>query len=98
MFTELAMWGSAVLIIQGVSGITYTSDVFLQGTGLLGLYTFISITFMIWITTFIKSVNAFGTVSGILGTVIEFTSEIYMPLSELPEVVKKFLRLFLLRI
>jgi multidrug/hemolysin transport system permease protein len=35
---------------------------------------------MIFLTTLLKSVNAFGTMSGILGTLIGFVSGIYMPL------------------
>ena len=35
---------------------------------------------MIYLVTLLKSVNAFGTLSGILGTLIGFTCGIYMPL------------------
>jgi len=35
---------------------------------------------MIYLTTLIKSMNAFGALSGILGTFIGFTSGIYIPL------------------
>jgi multidrug/hemolysin transport system permease protein len=52
----------------------------LKVSGLLIFYTFISATLMIYLTTILKSVNAFGAMSGILGTFIGFVSGIYMPL------------------
>jgi len=44
---------------------------------------------MVFITSFIKSINAFGAISGILGTLIGFSSGIYMPLSILPKFIQK---------
>lgn len=85
----LIMWLLAVLIIGLTTGIFYESVVIIKAIGLLTLYTFISTAFMILLTTFIKSVNAFGAVAGVFGTIIGFTSGIYMPLSQFPTMIQK---------
>ena len=86
---SLLMWVGALALIYLTTGIMYPSDILIKATGLVILYTFISTTFMILLTTFIKSVNAFGAVSGVFGTLIGFTSGIYMPLSQFPDYIQK---------
>ncbi len=81
---SIFMWILTV-IYAGVQGYWYPVDVMLLVPLILVLYTFISSSLMIYITTLLKSVNAFGTLSGILGTLIGFASGIYMPLVYLGE-------------
>ncbi|MGI6239071.1 MAG: ABC transporter permease [Christensenellales bacterium] len=47
-----------------------------------------------FLASFIKSQNAFGTVSSILGTLIGFLTGIYMPIGVLPEAVQVFIKFF----
>lgn len=79
----LLMWLLTVLYVGISSGYWYSFLTILKVSGLLVFYTFISATLMIFLTTILKSVNAFGALSGILGTFIGFMSGIYMPLSVL---------------
>jgi len=74
------MWMITVLYVGVFSGYWYSLETILKVTGLIVLYTFISSTLMIFIVTRLKSVNAFGTLSGVLGTLIGFMSGIYMPI------------------
>jgi len=87
---SLFMWILTFLYAGVFNGTWFTFDVFLKVSGLLVFYTFISTSIMIYITTLLKSVNAFGTLSGILGTLVGFISGIYMPLNILPAAVVKF--------
>lgn len=84
----LFMWFLAIFGIGFFTGVWYNLETVLITSGLLVLFTFISTAFMIFLTTWIKSVNAFGAVAGIFGTIIGFMSGIYMPLSILPEFVR----------
>ena len=74
------MWLLTVLYVGVFSGYWYSFMVIIKASGLIFLFTFISATLMIFLTTLLKSVNAFGTLSGVLGTLIGFVSGIYMPL------------------
>jgi len=76
----LVMWLLTVLYVGIFSGYWYTFLTIIKVSGLLIFYTFISATLMIFLTTILKSVNAFGALSGVLGTFIGFISGIYMPL------------------
>lgn len=79
----LLMWFLTVLYAGILAGYWYGFDVILVVSGLIIFFTFISSSLMIYLTTMLKSVNAFGTLSGVLGTLIGFISGIYMPLSVL---------------
>ncbi|MDY0074975.1 MAG: ABC transporter permease [Acholeplasmataceae bacterium] len=81
----LLMWLLTVIYVGATSGYWYNFITILSVSGLLVFYTFISASIMIFITTILKSVNAFGALSGILGTFVGFISGIYMPLSILPK-------------
>lgn len=83
----LLMWVLTVLYAGIVSGFWYGFDIFMSVSGLIVFFTLISTSFMIYLTTLLKSVNAFGTLSGVLGTLIGFVSGIYMPLSVLGQSV-----------
>lgn len=76
----IMMWGLTVLYVGIFSGYWYSILTVLSVSGLLIFYTFISAILMIFLTTILKSVNAFGALSGVLGTFIGFISGIYMPL------------------
>lgn len=76
----LFMWFLTVIYVGIFSGYWYSLETIFKASGLIILFTFVSATLMIFLTTLLKSVNAFGALSGILGTLIGFMSGIYMPL------------------
>lgn len=86
---SLMMWSLTILYVGIASGYWYSISVILRASGLLVLYTLISTSIMIFLVTLIKSINAFGALSGILGTLVGFTSGIYMPLEVLGNGVKQ---------
>jgi len=77
---SLLMWGLTILYVGMMGGYWYPFWTILAASGYILLFTLISSSFMIYLTTLLKSVNAFGTLSGVLGTFIGFVSGIYMPL------------------
>jgi len=77
---SLFMWLLTYLYVGIASGYWYSPKTFINTTLLIIFYTFISTSLMIYLTTMIKSINAFGGLSGVLGTFIGFTSGIYIPL------------------
>jgi multidrug/hemolysin transport system permease protein len=77
---SLLMWGLTILYVGMMGGYWYPFWTILEASGYILLFTLISSSFMIYLTTLLKSVNAFGTLSGVLGTFIGFVSGIYMPL------------------
>ena len=79
----LLMWGLTILYAGLFGNTWYPADVILLVSLLIIAYTFISTAMMVYLTTLIKSVNAFGTLAGVLGTFIGFLSGIYMPLTVL---------------
>ena len=76
----LMMWFITVIYVGLASTYWYSFGTILKVSGLIVFYTLISATLMIFLVTRLKSVNAFGTLSGVLGTLIGFMSGIYMPL------------------
>lgn len=76
------MWLLTVLYV-GLNGHWYSLETILIASALVLFYTFISSALMLFLVTMIKSVNAYGALAGILGTVIGFMSGIYMPLEVL---------------
>lgn len=76
----LSMWGLTVLYVGIIGGHWYSLLTVIKVSGLIVFFTFISASLMIFLTTILKSVNAFGALSGVLGTLIGFMSGIYMPL------------------
>jgi multidrug/hemolysin transport system permease protein len=79
----LVMWVLTVFYAGIFAGYWYHFGVIIKVSGLIVFFTFISSSLMIYLTTMLKSVNAFGTLSGVLGTLIGFVSGIYMPLTVL---------------
>ncbi len=86
---SLVMWGLTIVYVGVASGYWYSLMVIIKASGLLIFYTFVSSSFMIFLVTLLKSVNAFGALSGILGTFVGFTSGIYMPLRLLPVAIQR---------
>lgn len=85
---SILMWIVTILYAGLLNDTWYSLSVILKTSGLLIFFTFISSSIMIYITTLLKSVNAFGTLSGVLGTFVGFVSGIYMPLTILGNSVK----------
>ena len=79
----------AFLLMGIATGIHLTLDVYLKSILLTVLFSFISTAVMVFMTSLIRSVNAFGAVSGVFGTLIGFASGIYMPLFILPGFISK---------
>ena len=80
IFFTAIMWGITVIYLGLTSGYWFPISVILITLALLVLFTFISASLMIYLVTILKSVNAFGTLSGVLGTLVGFMCGIYMPL------------------
>src|SRR5690606_18267658 len=75
----------AWVLLGILTGIFFTLGTIINAALVIILCSIISSAFMVLLTSFIKSINAFGAVSGVFGTVIGFTSGIYMPLTILPD-------------
>ena len=78
---SIVFWILAVIVLGLVTGIFFPFKIVITILPIIMLFVLISTSFMILLTTFIKSVNAFGAVSGIFGSLIGFVSGIYIPLS-----------------
>ena len=78
---SIVFWILAVIVLGLVTGIFFPFKIVITILPIILLFVLISTSFMILLTTFIKSVNAFGAVSGIFGSLIGFVSGIYIPLS-----------------
>ncbi|NLZ15486.1 MAG: ABC transporter permease [Erysipelotrichaceae bacterium] len=77
---SILMWILTIIYVGIRSGYWYPWLTIFQVAGLLIFYTFLSASLMIFLTTLLKSVNAFGALSGVLGTFVGFICGIYMPL------------------
>jgi multidrug/hemolysin transport system permease protein len=64
----------------------------LEVLGILLLSIFAFSSFVCFITSFIKSVNAFAALSTIVGTLIGFLTGIYVPVGVLPEAIVTFMK------
>lgn len=62
--------------------------------GLILLSTLANTAMLFFIVSFLKSQNAFGTASSIIGTLIGFITGIYMPIGILPDAVQVVVKLF----
>ncbi|MFA5006061.1 MAG: ABC transporter permease [Candidatus Izemoplasmatales bacterium] len=66
----------------------------LRLVGLVVLSVSASSAFVFFVTTFLKTANAFSTVSTILGTIVGFLTGAYIPMGVLPEAVQAVIRIF----
>ncbi len=86
---SLLMWWLAIVVLGLVTGIYFSFAIAVQISLWIVLFVLISTSIMVFLVTFIKSINAFGAVSGIFGSLIGFISGIYMPLtSSSPDFLK----------
>ena len=67
---SILMWILTIIYVGIRSGYWYPWLTIFQVAGLLIFYTFLSASLMIFLTTLLKSVNAFGALSGVLGTFV----------------------------
>ncbi len=67
---------------------------FLETIGLIVLSVACSSSIVFLITSGIKSQNAFGTASTILGTIIGFLTGIYIPIGQLPSTIQVIIKIF----
>lgn len=86
---SLLMLVAAFLIVGLSTGIYLNMMSFIYSALLIILIAFVSTAIMVLITSLIKSVNAFGAVAGVFGTIIGFGAGIYMPLFILPDFMRK---------
>lgn len=80
VFFTTIMWGFTIVYLGILSGYWFPTSVVFITLALLSFFTLISASLMIYLVTLLKSVNAFGTLSGVLGTLVGFMCGIYMPL------------------
>jgi len=66
----------------------------LEAVGLILLSSLCNTAFVSFIVSFIKSQNAFGTASSILGTLVGFLTGIYLPIGMLPDAVQFVIKVF----
>lgn len=73
----------------GITGHYWYSIVtILQSIGVIAIYSLISISLMVFAVSYVKTSNAFGALSSIVGTLIGFIAGIYIPLSVFDVVTK----------
>lgn len=77
-----------VMLYLGFSGYWFTFAEVMLILGTIVLYMFISTPLILLIASFINSMNAFGAVSTIVGTLIGFLCGIYIPLAMLGDFIK----------
>lgn len=82
-----------IYIVAG-GGELMRADILLKVLGLILLSTVCNTSLILFIVSFLKSNNAFGTASTIIGTVIGFLTGIYLPIGNLPESVQWIVKVF----
>lgn len=76
-----------------VSGGEFLTPLEMLGTlGIICLSIFAFSSFVCFITSFVKSLNAFAALSTIVGTLIGFLTGIYVPVGVLPEAIVTFMK------
>jgi multidrug/hemolysin transport system permease protein len=79
VFTLLMLF--FIILYLGIStGVFYSFSSIVTLIGVVTLFVFISSSIMIFLASFLKSANALGAASAIIGTVIGFIAGIYIPL------------------
>jgi multidrug/hemolysin transport system permease protein len=84
----------AELYIVAYGGVLLPAGALCKILGLILLSVFASSGPLFFLTTFLKSANAFATVSTILGTLIGFLTGIYIPIGSLPAAVQFVIKVF----
>ncbi len=84
----------AEVYILANGGKLLSPEVLLKVLGLIMLSTLANTSIVLFITSFLKSQNAFATASTIIGTVIGFLTGVYLPIGQLPEGIQWVVKLF----
>ncbi len=66
----------------------------MQVLGLIFLVTLANSALVFFITVFVKSMTAFGTISTVVGTLMGFLAGIYMPVGNFPNAVQAVIKVF----
>jgi multidrug/hemolysin transport system permease protein len=93
MMTLVAFILSEVYVASR-GGVLLTPAEAAEVLGLILLSTLCNTAMVSFLISFFKSMNAFGTASSILGTMIGFLTGIYLPIGMLPEPVQFFIKAF----
>lgn len=80
----------AYIVISGGEVVTFIN--LLKVLGIMLLCVFSSASMMFFIASFIKTTNAFATLSTIIGTMIGFLAGIYVPMGILPQAVQTVIK------
>lgn len=94
MIMSLITFVFAEVYIVAYGGVMVTPIEFAKIFGIMVLSVFSSGAIVFFIVSLLKSNNAFGTVSTILGTLIGFLTGIYIPIGSLPEGVQNVVKVF----
>ncbi len=94
MIMSLITFVVAEIYITAYGGDLVTLTELAQILGVMVLSVFSSASIVFFIVSFIRSSNAFATVSTILGTLIGFLTGIYIPIGQLPEGVQGLIKVF----
>lgn len=87
LILTMVMFFLAMLYL-GFSGYWYGFGQVMSILGLIVLYVFISTPLTLLLVSFVTTMNAFGAVSTVVGTLIGFFSGIYVPLSIMGDAIK----------
>jgi multidrug/hemolysin transport system permease protein len=79
------------IVIQGGELLSFKAIIFTILILILSIISFSS--FLFYIVSFVKSSNAFGALSSILGTLIGFIAGIYIPIGVLPKTIQSIVSL-----
>lgn len=94
MIMSLVTFVFAEVYIIAYGGEMVTALEFIKILGIMALSVFSGGSIVFFITTFLRSANAFATVSTVLGTLIGFLTGIYIPIGNLPEGVQNVVKVF----
>lgn len=84
--------GEIYIYVNG--GSTLSFQALLEVLGLIILSIFSASSLIFFVISFMKSQNAFGTASTIIGTLIGFLTGIYIPIGNLPSGVQTLIKIF----
>ncbi|MGD9963970.1 MAG: ABC transporter permease [Candidatus Izemoplasmatales bacterium] len=84
--------GEIYIYVNGGSTLSFAA--LLEVLGLIILSIFSASSLIFFVISFMKSQNAFGTASTIIGTLIGFLTGIYIPIGNLPNGVQTLIKIF----
>lgn len=80
----IIMFGGRILSLQAI----------IKALGVIVLSVSASSAMVFFLVISIKSPNAFGTLSTLIGTLIGFLTGVYVPIGNLPELIQKLIKIF----